>query len=292
MRCVTKACRTLGIDPVASGAELMTIYKWDRLTIFVFKVPYDGYDWATAHHKVDLPVILVDYGKRLSLVKLCGQEFCDEVNQFVARQHELHGWDAKPPYLQDHTLPGVVPTYPNPRCVRTSMRNMGDPEPEPVVRVDKQPITLPFVPAYVCTPSWLGKPAEKATLSEAKLMLTDFGTAAFSPTYETLDSNRASAASSGRCLASDHSSTCSIPELDDVTANQWKRFAANGQPADGRQLWAFDQRFKDAIQGPRRRRRKHDTMGERDSKAFCDMIKDMLKFRPVPKADTTHVIYT
>lgn len=114
---VAKACCTLNIDPVASRAKLMTIYKWDRLTIFAFNIWYDGYDWATAHHKVDLPVLLVDYGKRFSCVKVCGQAFCDEVNRFVARQHELHGWDAKAPYFEDHTIPGVVPTYGNPRCV-------------------------------------------------------------------------------------------------------------------------------------------------------------------------------
>ncbi|SPQ27197.1 b5aa7e62-8470-40dc-8c8e-b36c82441ea0 [Thermothielavioides terrestris] len=95
----------------------MTIYKWDRLTIFAFNVWYDDYDWATAHHKVDLPVVLVDYGKKVSTTRVCGQEFRDEVNHFVARQHELHGWDSKPPYLEDHTLPSKVPTYPNPRCV-------------------------------------------------------------------------------------------------------------------------------------------------------------------------------
>jgi hypothetical protein len=115
---VPRACRTLGIDPLASRAELMTICKWDRLTIFVFNLWYDGYEWRTAHHQVDLPVVLVDYGKRLAFAKVCGHEFCDEVSQFVARQHELHGWDAHPPYLQDHTIPGVVPTYPNPRCVK------------------------------------------------------------------------------------------------------------------------------------------------------------------------------
>lgn len=115
---VARACSTLGIDPASSRAQLMTIYKWDRLTVFAFNLWYDGYDWATAHHKVDLPVVLVDYGKRMSFVKVCSKEFCDEVNTFVARQNELHGWDAKPPYLQDHTIPGVVQTYPNPRCVK------------------------------------------------------------------------------------------------------------------------------------------------------------------------------
>lgn len=88
-----------------------------------------------------------------------------------------------------------------------------------------------------------------------------------------------------------------LSEADDITANQmdalgplpsewwdaWdgkgKRFIANGQPTEGRQTWTFDQRFEDAIQSPRRRR-KREVMGERESKAFCDMIKTILKFRP------------
>ncbi|KAH7464057.1 hypothetical protein FOMA001_g17894 [Fusarium oxysporum f. sp. matthiolae] len=112
---MVKACGSLGIDQVKSRAKLLTIWKCDRLTIFAFDLWYDDYDWATAHHKVDLPVLLVDYGKR-SYFKVAGHEFQDEVNTFVARQHELHDWDAKPPYFQDQTGP-EVPTYGNPRCV-------------------------------------------------------------------------------------------------------------------------------------------------------------------------------
>ncbi|KAH7190777.1 hypothetical protein DER44DRAFT_815864 [Fusarium oxysporum] len=89
---MVKACGSLGIDQVKSRAKLLTIWKCDRLTIFAFDLWYDDYDWATAHHKVDLPVLLVDYGKR-SYVKVAGHEFQDEVNTFVAR------------------------TYGNPRCV-------------------------------------------------------------------------------------------------------------------------------------------------------------------------------
>ncbi|RXG41449.1 hypothetical protein VDGE_05247 [Verticillium dahliae] len=205
--------------------------------------------------------------------------------------------------------------------VKELYEKYGDPEAEPVVRVDKQPITSLSVPAYAYTPAWLGKPAEEVTLSEAKLMLTDLGTA-FSPAYETRLQSftpRKTRPPEPRfdpttplSYASDiWSLGCIIweilgvrpfldiflPELDDVTANQidalgplpdewwdawdgkWKRFAANGQPTEGRQPWTFDQRFEDAIQGPRRRK-KHDTMGKRESKAFCELIKDILKFRP------------
>jgi serine/threonine protein kinase len=58
------------------------------------------------------------------------------------------------------------------------------PEPEPVVRADKQPISSPNIPHYVYSPIWLGKPAEEVTLTEAKVVLADFGTA-FCPARES-----------------------------------------------------------------------------------------------------------
>ncbi|KAF4976770.1 hypothetical protein FZEAL_6603 [Fusarium zealandicum] len=120
---VATSCSTLAVDPIESRAKLMTIWKWDRLTIFAFDIWYDRYDWATAHHQVDLPVLHIDYGKRYSSVKVGGQKIRDEVNRFVAKQHECHGWDAKPPYFQDQTGP-KVPTYMNPRC-RTYAKENG-----------------------------------------------------------------------------------------------------------------------------------------------------------------------
>ncbi|KAK2035577.1 kinase domain-containing protein [Colletotrichum zoysiae] len=56
------------------------------------------------------------------------------------------------------------------------------PEPEPVVRVDGQPLS-PGVPSHVYLPIWLGKPGDEVTLAEAKLVLADFGTA-FCPAEE------------------------------------------------------------------------------------------------------------
>lgn len=190
-----------------------------------------------------------------------------------------------------------------------------------MVRVDKQPIASPTVPKVVYTPAWFGKHAEDFTLSEAKLTLTDFGTA-FSPAHETrLQSftprrtrppeTRFDPATPLSYSSDIWSLGCIIweivgvrsfldvflPEMDDVTANQidalgplpeewcniWegkgKRFIGNGQPVEGREPWTFDQRFEDAIQAPRRRR-KWDMMSERESQAFCDMIKAILKFRP------------
>ncbi|KAH6700105.1 kinase domain-containing protein [Verticillium dahliae] len=125
----------------------------------------------------------------------------------------------------------------------------------------------------------LGKYAEEVTLSEAKLMLTDLGTA-FSPVHETRLQSFTPRKTRPPEPRFDPMTPLSpfldifLPELDD-----WKRFVANGQPTEGRQPWTFDQRFEDAIQGPRQRR-KGDTMDERESKAFCELIRDILNFRP------------
>ena len=59
----------------------------------------------------------------------------------------------------------------------------GTPDPEPVVRVDKQPLTSPRIPAHVYSPIWLGKPRDEVSLPEAKIILADFGTA-FCPAEE------------------------------------------------------------------------------------------------------------
>ncbi|KAL2757740.1 hypothetical protein ACRALDRAFT_2132401 [Sodiomyces alcalophilus JCM 7366] len=58
------------------------------------------------------------------------------------------------------------------------------PDPEPVIRVDKQPLTSPGVPLYVYSPIWLREPGDEILLPEAKVLLADFGTA-FCPTQES-----------------------------------------------------------------------------------------------------------
>ncbi|KAF1957431.1 hypothetical protein CC80DRAFT_547337 [Byssothecium circinans] len=116
---VKAACSTLDIPIIGdSHPTLLVIEKWDRLDIFAFDVYHTAYNPSTAHHEASLPVVLVDYGKRYSVVKAAGAQFQKEVNIAVAREHDLNGWDATPPYIVDHT--GTrVPTYPNPRSLIT-----------------------------------------------------------------------------------------------------------------------------------------------------------------------------
>ena len=133
---VLRACSTLGVDAEESGAKFLTVWKVQPLTISFFDLWNNGYNWAMAHHKVDLPVLLIDYGKKHSSVRVGGRKFRDEVNDFVADLYELHGWGAEPPYFQDQTGPGV-PTYGNPRSMNVLQpdgmvrRAVATPPPEP-----------------------------------------------------------------------------------------------------------------------------------------------------------------
>lgn len=114
---VRAASSTLNIH---APPTLLAIEKWDRLDVLVFDVFHDAYDWSTAHQEVNLPVILVDYGKRYSVVKEAGPEFRKEVNGAIARELDLNRWDVRPPYVADQTrMRAKVPTYPNPRHMIT-----------------------------------------------------------------------------------------------------------------------------------------------------------------------------
>ncbi|KAI1089508.1 hypothetical protein F5B19DRAFT_372720 [Rostrohypoxylon terebratum] len=95
-------------------SRLIAVQKWPQLDILVFEVFHDAYDPKTAHHKADLPVLLVDYGKASSVAKNVSLEFRGTINKHVASQHNLHGWDAEPPFIEDHTSPGPR-KYENPR---------------------------------------------------------------------------------------------------------------------------------------------------------------------------------
>ncbi|KAM5357520.1 hypothetical protein ACJZ2D_016182 [Fusarium nematophilum] len=59
----------------------------------------------------------------------------------------------------------------------------GQPDPEPVLHADRKPLA-PGVPRQVFSPIWLGEASQKISLSEARLLLADFGVA-FCPAQES-----------------------------------------------------------------------------------------------------------
>ncbi|KAH9903806.1 hypothetical protein F4778DRAFT_735624 [Xylariomycetidae sp. FL2044] len=100
-------------------SRLVVIQKELRwLDILAVDLFYHDYDFETAHIAVDLPVLIVDYGKRSSVVKRSvNPDFRKEVNRKVADQHDCHGWFAQLPLVEDRTC-GKVPTYYHPRSCK------------------------------------------------------------------------------------------------------------------------------------------------------------------------------
>ncbi|KAF2691901.1 hypothetical protein K458DRAFT_7406 [Lentithecium fluviatile CBS 122367] len=114
------ACSIFNV-PIDDNSRLMllVIERWDRLDTLAFDVIHAAHDPTTAHHVANLPVVLFDYGKQHSVVKAASPNFEKEVDVVIAREHNLNGWSARPPYVADHT--GMkVPTYPDPRDLITA----------------------------------------------------------------------------------------------------------------------------------------------------------------------------
>ena len=112
---VQKICTSIGIL-YHETRKLLVVQKWQHLTILVIDVFYDDYDASTAHHVADLPVLLVDFGKRFASIRVATSTFQEQINVQVAKQHNYHGWDGKPPYFEDQT--GTIPPmYDKPRDI-------------------------------------------------------------------------------------------------------------------------------------------------------------------------------
>ncbi|KAH7019705.1 kinase-like domain-containing protein [Ilyonectria destructans] len=71
-----------------------------------------------------------------------------------------------------------LPSSLNSSSIQQLYARYGEPEKEPVVRLDTQAAsTEPGVPSYAVPSVWLGVPSNEITLGEAKLILSDFGVA-------------------------------------------------------------------------------------------------------------------
>ncbi|KAF5595214.1 kinase domain-containing protein [Fusarium pseudocircinatum] len=202
------------------------------------------------------------------------------------------------------------------------------PEPYPVARTDGQPITLASVPKNVYTPNWLGKPSDQVLLPEAKLWLTDFGTA-FNPSQETrLMSythlqNRPPEAKfdpkkpltffsamwslglmvwevmvDGPFMSSflfnwDEVITDQVDALGPLPQVWWDAksdgFEEDGQPKGQREFWSLERRFHMNFQDPRMEEGT-EQMDDDESHAFLDMIKGMLRFRPEERMTADQVL--
>ncbi|CBX95145.1 predicted protein [Plenodomus lingam JN3] len=126
--CLKKVLQHIPIPPTPSSRttcsylelppdyKLLAVQNWSHYTILVFDIFHVAYDASTAHHTVDIPVLLVDSSKRRVARIPSADELQNYINGQVAKLHNYNGWDAKPPYYNDKT--GAVPKYFSP-CDRS-----------------------------------------------------------------------------------------------------------------------------------------------------------------------------
>ncbi|VZH88908.1 unnamed protein product [Fusarium fujikuroi] len=175
-------------------------------------------------------------------------------------------------------------------------------DPYPVTRIDGQPITSPSVPKNVYTPNWLGKPSDEVLLPEARLLLSDFGTA-FNPSQETrllsythlqnrppeavLDSTKPLTFSSDiwslglmvwECMGSGPFMSGFLFDENEVIADQVD--ALGSLPHEWWEKW----------ETRTTRGKKTEKLDDEESRAFLNMIKGVLRFRPEERMTADQVL--
>lgn len=96
----------------------LLIKKNDGLRVLViFDICNTEYDPAKAHlpGRNNLPVLVVHFSRKGVHTRVAESGLRQRVNNETAEAHNLHGWDALPPYVTDHTT--TIPIYMNPRDI-------------------------------------------------------------------------------------------------------------------------------------------------------------------------------
>lgn len=107
------------LNAVESDAKALFLAIWPRRTVMVFDLCNKSYDFAQAHQPQDLPVLAIHFQTKEKIkTRETSEQNAREVNDEVARYHNLHGYAALP-MVEDHRN-GNVPTFMSPR-------NMGSP---------------------------------------------------------------------------------------------------------------------------------------------------------------------
>jgi hypothetical protein len=106
---VDKTCSDLG---VTASHRLLVIQKWPQHTVLIFDIFHPAYDVSTAHYKENIQVLRIIISKQFD-ARLPSSDFQEHINAQVAAFHNLNGWSAVPPYIEDQT--DTVRKYLNPR---------------------------------------------------------------------------------------------------------------------------------------------------------------------------------
>ncbi|KAI8408139.1 hypothetical protein FOFC_11073 [Fusarium oxysporum] len=156
------------------------------------------------------------------------------------------------------------------------------------------PVFSPSVPKNVYTPNWLGKPSDEVLLPEAKLIgppeavfdstkpLT-FSSDIWSLGLMVWEGTGSGPFMSGFLFGENEVIADQVDALGPLPHEWWEKWETRtnvstegGQPKGGRKVWPLQKRFDLILQ----RGKKTAKLDDEESRAFLDMIKGMLRFRP------------
>ncbi|KAJ8115450.1 hypothetical protein OPT61_g2900 [Boeremia exigua] len=108
--------KTLG----AKESDVTALYlaTWPNITHMVLDICNYSYDFTNAHQVQDIPVTVVYVrGRESPEVTEASADLKNHTNNQIARQHNLRGYDALLPMIDDHRN-GKAPVHLNPRDIK------------------------------------------------------------------------------------------------------------------------------------------------------------------------------
>jgi hypothetical protein len=102
-------------DP--SATRLLAVQKWRSRIFLVFDIANTDYDVMLGHlpEHNQLPVVVTHFSKKKSAYA-ANPWVSRRVNHDIAMLHNANGFDAVPPFIEDHSL-GKKPAYHSPRDI-------------------------------------------------------------------------------------------------------------------------------------------------------------------------------
>lgn len=97
--------------------KLLAVQKWRSRAFLVFDIANEAYDAQLGHlpEHNQLPVVVAHFSKKKAAYP-ANSWVSQQVNHDVAMLHNANGFDAVPPFMEDHTL-GTPPAYHSPRDI-------------------------------------------------------------------------------------------------------------------------------------------------------------------------------
>ncbi|KAJ5642424.1 hypothetical protein N7490_006424 [Penicillium lividum] len=105
-------------DPeIPAETRLVAVQQWRTRVFIVFDIAHTNYNMKLGHlpEHNQLPVVVAHFSKKRTAY-MANPWVSRRVNHDVAMLHNANGFDAVPPYLEDHSS-GKPPAYHNPRDI-------------------------------------------------------------------------------------------------------------------------------------------------------------------------------